>query len=90
MLYVTTYLASPTGTREALMEAYPRHRAYLDEFARGGQVALIGTFADGELPASMAVFRSAEAAARFSAADPFVLEGLALPTAIREWNALEF
>jgi uncharacterized protein len=38
---------------------------------------------------SMAVFRSREAAEAFPAGDPFVLEGLAVPSEVREWDALE-
>ena len=90
MLYVTIYLPTDTTTRDALVATYPRHRAYLDEFAKGGQVVHIGTFADGLEPQSMAVFRSAEAAEEFVANDPFVLEGLVFPEGPREWNSLDF
>jgi uncharacterized protein YciI len=38
----------------------------------------------------MAIFTSRERAEEFVANDPFVLEGIALPGEIREWDALSF
>lgn len=90
MLYVTTYTTAGPDSMDKIMAVYPRHRAYLDEFAKGGEIWLIGSFPDFGTPGSMAVFRSAEAADRFVAGDPFVREGLAVPSAVREWNALVF
>jgi uncharacterized protein YciI len=37
----------------------------------------------------MSVFRSRRAAEAFPAGDPFVLEGVAVPSAVEEWDALE-
>ena len=93
MYYVTFYHADPNadpGIMDRLREVYPRHRAYLDEFAKGGQVWMIGTFGDPRTQGSMAIFRSREAAEQFMENDPFKLEGLIYRSEIREWNPLEF
>jgi uncharacterized protein YciI len=91
--YVTFYHPDPdpdAATMARLREVYPRHRAYLDEFAKGGQIWMIGTFGDPLAQGSMAIFRSREAAETFMASDPFLLEGLVYRTEIREWEPLEF
>ena len=87
--YVTFYEVVPERAH-LVQEVYPRHRAYLDEFAKAGQVAMIGTFGNPLEEGSMAVFRSRGGAESFMAGDPFVLEGLARPLPIREWNPIEF
>ncbi len=38
----------------------------------------------------MAIFSSRERAEQFIARDPFVLEGIAQPGDIREWDALNY
>ncbi|MCU1439894.1 MAG: hypothetical protein JWP85_891 [Rhodoglobus sp.] len=93
MLYVTMYYIADGVERGQLMEVYPRHRAYLDEFARGGELESIGAFLDVSAPGSpgsMAVFRSREAAERFIAVDPFVTEGLVGRHEVREWDPLTY
>ena len=89
MLYVVVYAVAEGGS-EQIAEVYPRHLDYLTEFARSGQVVLIGPMLPAPASGSMAVFRSREAAEAFPQGDPFVLEGLAVPSAVREWQALEF
>lgn len=88
MLYVVRY-AMTEGAANRVMEVYPRHRAYLDEFARDGQVMLIGPLLPAPGSGSMAVFRSRAAAEAFPLGDPFVLEGLAVASDVQEWQALE-
>jgi uncharacterized protein YciI len=91
--YVTFYHADPDADPSQfvkLQQTYPRHRAYLDEFAKGGQVWMIGTFGDPAAEGSMAIFRSREAAEEFMANDPFRIEGLVYRSELREWNPLEF
>ena len=93
MYYVTFYHPDPVvdpGKMDRLREVYPRHRAYLDEFARGGQVWMIGTFGEPATQGSMAIFRSRDAAEQFMENDPFRLEGLVYRSELREWNPLEF
>ena len=89
VLYVVVYAVAEGGS-EQIAEVYPRHLEYLTEFARSGQVVLIGPMLPAPASWSMAVFRSQEAAETFPQGDPFVLEGLAVPSAVREWQALEF
>lgn len=93
MYYVTFYHSNPDATPESFarnIEVYPRHRAFLDEFAKGGGIWMIGTFGNPMAEGSMAIFRSRESAEEFIAGDPFQLEGLVWKTEIREWNPLEF
>jgi uncharacterized protein YciI len=89
MYYVTFYEVVPAQAH-LLPEVYPRHRAFLDEFAQDGQLAMIGIFGNPLEEGSMAVFRSREAAESFVTQDPFVVEGLARLLPIREWNPIEF
>lgn len=89
MLYVVRY-AVAEGAAAKVMEVYPRHLAYLTDAARDGQIAAIGPLLPTPGSGSMAVFRSREAAEAFPRSDPFVLEGLAVPSDVQEWDALEF
>jgi uncharacterized protein YciI len=67
-------------------EVFPRHSAYVAEFSTSGDLLLIGTFADPVADGSMAIFRSREAAERFIASDPFVVEGVVARWRILDWN----
>lgn len=90
---VSFYDPDPNATPERfqrVMEAYPRHRAYLEEFAKGGEVVMIGAFGDPATQGSMAVFRSREAAERFIAGDPFATEGLVYRSRVLDWDPLVF
>lgn len=84
------YFTREGVTREELMAVYPRHRAYLDAFAKDGDIRSIGAFRNTGTVGSMAIFTSQEAAERFIADDPFVTEGLVGSHEIREWEPLEF
>ena len=93
MFAVSFYDADPDAGPEhfqRLVDTYPRHRAYLDEFAKDGEVLMIGTFGNPAAEGSMAVFRSREAAERFIGGDPFVTEGLVFRTRILDWDPLVF
>ena len=83
------YYGDPES-RSRIPEVYPRHRAYLDEFARGAEIWMIGAFLTPGDVASMAIFRSREAAERFIRSDPFVIEGLVARTELRDWDPLTF
>ena len=89
-MYAVSFYTVAAGQSDRIQEVYPRHRAYLDEFARTGQIAMIGTFADPLADGSMAIFRSHDAAETFRAADPFVLEGVVGDSRILDWDPLEF
>ena len=93
MFAVMFYDADPDARPEdfqRLVEAYPRHHAYLEEFAVSGDVLMIGTFDDPATQGSMAIFRSRAAAERFRAGDPFVVEGLVHRSRIQEWEPIVF
>ena len=86
MQFVVRY-RTVTAQASRLPEVFPRHKAYLDAFqAEHGGVLGIGTFDDPVANGSMAVFASRQAAERFVHADPFVVEGLAVPDEVRDWD----
>ena len=86
MKYVVRYRV--VGERAAdLPVVYPRHKAYVDAFEPSQDIVGIGTFEDPVSNGSMAIFESRESAERFVAGDPFVVEGLATPSAPLAWDA---
>ena len=89
-VYAVSFYTVAAGQFDRVREVYPRHRAYLDEFAKSGQIIMIGTFADPISDGSMAIFRSRAAAEAFRDADPFVLERLVGESRILDWDPLEF
>lgn len=89
MQFVVFYSSEPSAL-PGLQTVYPRHLAYLQAFAADGGLIGIGTFDNPTVNGSMGIFTSKERAEQFIAGDPFVLEGLAVPSEIREWNALTF
>ena len=74
---------SSGATMETIMTVYPRHKAIVDKYIARGEVIGIGPFNDR---GNMAIFKTREAAEQFVTEDPFILEGLVKPYAIREWN----
>lgn len=88
VLCVALYATDP-GHLDRIPEVYPVHQAYLQEFAAGGELLMVGPFGDPATQGSMALFRSREAAERFVAGDPFVREGIARPE-LRDWDPLVF
>ncbi|MET3932967.1 uncharacterized protein YciI [Arthrobacter sp. OAP107] len=91
MEFVVLYSLRKGVDRSRVMETYPRHKAYYEEFrAGGGGLVALGPF-QGPDPAgsSMGIFTSREDAERFIAGDPFTTEGLAEPR-ILDWNAVRF
>lgn len=91
MEYVVFYTLREGADRSRLMEVFPRHRAYYEEFrAAGGGLIALGPFSTPDpVAGSMGIFTSRDDAEKFVAADPFVLEGLADPR-ITEWNSVRF
>lgn len=85
-LAVSFYEEMGPGGMARAREVYPRHSAYADEFARSGDLLMIGTFADPVADGSMAIFRTRDAAERFIANDPFVVEGVVARWRILDWN----
>jgi uncharacterized protein YciI len=61
----------------------PAHRAWYQEFARRGDLLMVGPFSDAA--GALAVLTSRAAAEEFAAGDPFVRNGLVRKWFIREW-----
>jgi uncharacterized protein YciI len=74
---------SSGASMDEIMKVYPRHKAVVEAFIQRGEVIGIGPFADR---GNMAIFRTREAAERFTREDPFILEGLVKSFVIRDWN----
>jgi len=70
-------------TMEEIMAVYPRHKAIVDRYVDNGDVIGIGPFADF---GNMAIFKTRDAAEKFVAEDPFILEGLVKSFVIKDWN----
>jgi len=85
-LAVSFYDELSSGGMARAREVFPRHSAYAEEFGKTGDLLLIGTFADPVADGSMGIFRSREAAERFVANDPFILEGVVARWRILDWN----
>ncbi len=93
MYAVVFYDTDPDAAPEDFaryVEAFPRHKVYLDAFASGGDILMIGTFGNPASEGSMSVFRSREAAERFIGADPFVTEGLVHRVRVLDWDPIVF
>jgi hypothetical protein len=91
MEFVVMYSLREGVDHSRVMETFPRHKAYYEEFrAGGGGLVALGPFHSPD-PAgsSMGIFTSREDAERFIAGDPFVTGGLAEPR-ILDWNAVRF
>lgn len=91
MEFVVMYSTREGVDRSRVLEVFPRHKAFYEEFrAAGGGLIALGAFQTAD-PAggSMGIFTSREDAERFIAGDPFATEGLADPR-ILEWNAVRF
>ena len=73
------------ASMDEIMKLYPRHKTVVDTFVERGEVVGIGPFANPR-GGNMAVFRTREAAERFTREDPFILEGLIKSFVIRDWN----
>jgi hypothetical protein len=87
------YRANPDADAASFarnIEVYPRHRAYVDQFAKRGDIWMMGTFGDPMHEGAMGIFTSREGAKDFAENDPFNLEGLIFHTDIWEWDPLRF
>lgn len=80
----TVVIGEPSGaSMDAIKAVFPRHKAVVDRFKARGDIVGIGPFAD---LGNMAIFRTRAAAQAFVKEDPFILEGLVRPFAIRDWS----
>jgi uncharacterized protein YciI len=91
MEFVVLYSLSEGVEHSRILETYPRHKAYFEEFhAAGGGLIALGPFQPMDpAGASMGIFTSREEAERFIAGDPFIVEALAVPR-ILAWDAVRF
>ena len=87
MPVVTLYEGITDGRFDLVLQAFPRHSAYVEEFAKSGDLIAIGTFENPAENGSMAIFRTREAAERFIGQDPFQLDGLIVAVRIMDWGA---
>jgi uncharacterized protein YciI len=87
MKYVLFY-ASAADVASKAPQHFPAHRRRYEDFHAKGTLLMIGTFADPQQDGAMAVFTTRDAAARFAASDPFVLNGVVSSWHIDEWNEL--
>jgi uncharacterized protein YciI len=87
MPVVVLYEEITDGRFDLVLQTYPRHSAYVEEFAKSGDLIAIGTFDKPAENGSMGIFRTREAAERFLLADPFQLEGLIAKTRVLDWGA---
>ena len=85
MKYVMTYRAVEDFLPLA-RENYPAHSARVEEFARRGDLLMVGTFDEPMNGEAMGVFTTREAAEEFIAGDPFVVNGVVASWAVRPWN----
>ena len=74
---------SADGMRVRVPEFMAAHRAWYQEFARRGDLLMVGPFSDAT--GALAVLTSRAAAEEFAAGDPFVRNGLVRNWFIREW-----
>ena len=85
MKYVMTYRAVEDFLPLAQAN-YPAHSARVEEFARRGDLLMVGTFDEPMNGEAMGVFTTREAAEEFIAGDPFVVNGVVASWAVRPWN----
>lgn len=83
--YVLLYESADDVAEKAPLY-FGAHWARAQEFHERGDIWLLGTFGDPQREGSMAIFNSHEAAERFVADDPFVVNGVVRRHEIREWN----
>ena len=60
MPVVILYDGVTDGRFDLVLQTYPRHRAYVEEFANSGDLIAIGTFENPAENGSMGIFSSLE------------------------------
>jgi hypothetical protein len=85
MKFVLFYTSAPDVAAKA-GPVFAAHKAHYEQFVARGVLLLLGTFEDAQADGSMAVFTTREAAEEFTAADPFVLQGVVSSYEIKGWN----
>ena len=82
MKYVVIY-ESADDVLARVPEVMPAHRAWYQEFARRGDLIMVGPFSDAT--GALSVLKSRAAAEEFASGDPFVTHGLVRNWYVREW-----
>jgi uncharacterized protein len=75
---------------EGLIKApanYPAHKSRIDEFAKRGELLMVGPWAN-PAEGALAVFKTREAAEAFVKDDPFVLNGVVAKVTMKDWNEI--
>lgn len=85
MLFAVIGTAAAGKSRDEVMEIFPRHKTFLDQFVAREEVVGVGPFTDAG-GGNMALFRSREAAEAFAKGDPFLLEGVVKEYTIKDWG----
>jgi hypothetical protein len=85
MLFAVIGTGAGGKSRDEVMEIFPRHKAFLDQFVARGEVVGVGPFTDAG-GGNMALFRSREAAQAFAKGDPFLLEGVVKEYQVKDWG----
>ena len=86
MKYVVRY-ATVVDRAADLPRVFPLHKAFLDAFEPATDVIANDRFEDLLPNGSMAIFATLQAAQRFVEDDPFVTQGLVMPSEPVAWNA---
>ena len=73
------------ASMDEIMKVYPRHKAVVDQYVERAEVIGIGSFTNPR-GGNLAIFRTREAAERFTREDPFILEGLIKSFVVKEWG----
>ena len=85
MKAVALYEMTP-GSMAQVPAHMSAHRERWQEFARRGELLMIGPFANAQKDGAMAVFTTRAAAEEFVRGDPFVLNGIVRNWTIRDWH----
>jgi hypothetical protein len=83
MKFVLYYQSADDVLEKAPIHA-AEHRTYWQEFLADGTLLMIGPFSNPR-EGAMGIFTTREAAEKFAAGDPFVLNGVVTGWLVREW-----
>ena len=86
MKCVVFYETAADGLTKAAAN-FPAHKARIDEYARTGQLLMVGTWAN-PAEGALAIFRTREAAEDFVADDPFVKNGVVATVTLKDWKEI--
>ena len=85
--WVVLYTPSPDVATLAPVHM-PAHQKHYRAAHERGELLMIGTFGDPFTQGSMCILDSEDAAKRFAAEDPFVVNGVVQSYEIRRWDEI--